>query len=63
MYFCFLLHLRASRVVCASGKSADEMLALLKARIDNTSSDEVRVAAEEHAKIADIRLGKLIEDS
>lgn len=50
-------------LVCASGKSADEMLALLKGRIGNATSDEVRIAAEEHAKIADIRLGKLLADS
>ena len=43
-------------IVCATGKSADEMLALLKARLSNEPGEELRIAAEEHAKICELRL-------
>ena len=43
-------------LVCASGKSADEMLALLRARLNNAPATELHIAAEEHAKICDLRL-------
>jgi 2-oxo-4-hydroxy-4-carboxy-5-ureidoimidazoline decarboxylase len=46
-------------VVCATGKTADEMLALLRARLVNDPEHELRVAAAEHAKITRIRLEKL----
>lgn len=43
-------------IVCASGKSADEMLQLLRARLVNDREMELRIAAEEQAKITAIRL-------
>jgi 2-oxo-4-hydroxy-4-carboxy-5-ureidoimidazoline decarboxylase len=43
-------------IVCATGKSADEMLAMLRARLKNDPETEIRVAAEEHAKICELRL-------
>ena len=43
-------------IVCASGKSADEMLALLQRRLPNDPQTELLVAAEEQAKIAALRL-------
>ena len=46
-------------LVCATGKSADEMLAILRERIDNRPSRELRVAAEEQMKITRLRLRKL----
>jgi 2-oxo-4-hydroxy-4-carboxy-5-ureidoimidazoline decarboxylase len=46
-------------LVCATGKSADEMLALLQARIDNAADVELRIAAGEQAKITRLRLEKL----
>ena len=46
-------------IVCATGKSADEMLALLQARLHNDPDAELRIAAGEQAKITRIRLGKL----
>jgi 2-oxo-4-hydroxy-4-carboxy-5-ureidoimidazoline decarboxylase len=46
-------------VVCATGKSAAEMLALLEARMPNAPDDEIRVAAAEQGKITHIRLSKL----
>jgi len=48
-------------IVCATGKSSEEMLAILKSRIGNSPNDELRVAAAEQAKITEIRLRKLIE--
>ena len=44
-------------IVCATGKSADEMLALLRARLPNNRATELRNAAEEQAKITALRLG------
>ena len=46
-------------IVCATGKSAAEMLALLEARMDNSPDDELRIAAGEQAKITHLRLEKL----
>jgi allantoicase len=49
-------------IVCASGRSADEMLAELRARFGNTRDVELRVAAEEQAKITRLRLHKLLQE-
>jgi allantoinase len=46
-------------IVCATGKSADDMLTLLRARISNDPRDELEVAAGEQAAITRLRLGKL----
>jgi 2-oxo-4-hydroxy-4-carboxy-5-ureidoimidazoline decarboxylase len=46
-------------IVCASGKSAGEMLDLLTARMQNDPVIEVRIAAEEQAKITELRLKQL----
>jgi 2-oxo-4-hydroxy-4-carboxy-5-ureidoimidazoline decarboxylase len=46
-------------VVCATGKGADEMLALLRRRLDNDPADELRIAAVEQEKITLLRLHKL----
>ena len=46
-------------VVCATGKSAAEMLAILEARMNNAPDVELRIAAAEQAKITRIRLEKL----
>ena len=43
-------------IVCATGKSADEMLALLHQRLQNDPVTEIHIAAEEHAKITALRL-------
>jgi len=43
-------------IVCATGKSADEMLALLRERLRNDPADEIRLAAGEQAKITALRL-------
>jgi allantoicase len=47
-------------IVCATGKSAEEMLDLLRARLDNDPETELRVAAEEQRKITHLRLEKLL---
>lgn len=47
-------------IVCATGKSAAEMLALLEARMPNDPKTEVMIAAEEQNKITRIRLKKLL---
>ena len=43
-------------LVCATGKSAAEILALLEARLLNDPAAEILIAAEEHARICDLRL-------
>lgn len=47
-------------IVCAAGKSAEEMLALLDQRLQNDPGAEIRVAAEEQCKITRLRLEKLL---
>ncbi|NLG61550.1 MAG: 2-oxo-4-hydroxy-4-carboxy-5-ureidoimidazoline decarboxylase [Candidatus Cloacimonetes bacterium] len=47
-------------IVCATGRSADAMLAELRARLDHTLAEELRTAAEEQIKITRLRLGKLL---
>jgi 2-oxo-4-hydroxy-4-carboxy-5-ureidoimidazoline decarboxylase len=46
-------------IVCATGKSAAEMLSLLKCRIANEPAEELRIAAAEQLKITLLRLEKL----
>ena len=46
-------------LVFATGKTAEEMLALLRARLHNDSETELRVAAGEQAKITRSRLQKM----
>jgi len=46
-------------IVCATGKSAEEMAELLEQRLPNEPDVELRVAAQEQAKITHIRLEKL----
>ena len=47
-------------IVCATGKTAGEMLALLRARLSNDAATELRNAAEEQRKITRLRLEKLL---
>jgi 2-oxo-4-hydroxy-4-carboxy-5-ureidoimidazoline decarboxylase len=46
-------------IICATGKSAGEMLAALRQRLANDAGTELRVAAAEHAKITRLRLAGL----
>jgi 2-oxo-4-hydroxy-4-carboxy-5-ureidoimidazoline decarboxylase len=46
-------------IVYATGKSAKEMLALLRDRLKNTPEDEIKIAAAEQIRITKKRLEKL----
>ena len=48
-------------IVCATGKSAGEMLALLDGRLTNDPDEELHIAAEEQRKITCLRLAKLLD--
>ena len=48
-------------IVCATGKTAEEMLALLEQRLANDRQAELRAAAEEQAAITRLRLIKMVE--
>lgn len=49
-------------IVCATGKSAQEMLSLLKERLANPREQELLIAAGEQAKITALRIDKLLTD-
>jgi OHCU decarboxylase len=49
-------------IVCAAGKTGDEMLALLERRMRNNPDDELQEAAEQQRQITRLRLAKLIDD-
>jgi len=46
-------------IVCATGLTAEEMLARLRARLTNDRATEIGVAAEEQARITELRLRRL----
>ena len=48
-----------SFIVCATGKSAAEMLAILQQRLANAPAAELELAAAEQAKITRLRLEKI----
>ena len=48
-------------IVCATGKSASEMLSLLELRLSNPAEVEMTIAAGEQQKITTIRLNKWFE--
>lgn len=50
-------------IVCATGKSSDEILALLEQRLTNEPAAELPIAAAEQAKITELRLRKLLASS
>lgn len=47
-------------IVCATGKTAEEMLNLLNDRLANDYEEEIKIAAQEQNKITQIRLKKLL---
>jgi OHCU decarboxylase len=47
-------------IVCATGKTANELLANLRDRMNNEPQHELRLAASEQAKITELRLQKLL---
>ena len=46
-------------IVCATGRTADEMLAILEERLQNDREVELRIAAAEQERITDLRLASL----
>ncbi len=49
-------------IVCATGRAAADMLADLETRIGHNRATEIRIAAEEQAKITRLRLDKLLQE-
>jgi OHCU decarboxylase len=47
-------------IVCATGKTAEEMLRNLRSRLSNPPAQELRLAAEEQNKITLLRLKRLL---
>jgi allantoicase len=47
-------------IICATGKTSEEMLAALKDRLQHDSDTELHLAAAEQAKITQLRLKKLL---
>jgi 2-oxo-4-hydroxy-4-carboxy-5-ureidoimidazoline decarboxylase len=47
-------------IVCATKKSAEEILSVLEQRLHNEPADELQIAADEQRKITELRLKKLI---
>lgn len=47
-------------LICATGRSPEEILAALQARLANDPETELRIAAEEQARITELRLKGLI---
>ena len=47
-------------LVCATGRTAEEMLANVRERTNNARSAELQIAAAEQAKIVELRLAKLV---
>lgn len=48
-------------IICATGKSADEMLAALRERLSNDEKTELSIAGEQQKQITNLRLRKLLE--
>jgi 2-oxo-4-hydroxy-4-carboxy-5-ureidoimidazoline decarboxylase len=48
-------------IVCASGKTADELIRIAESRLANDPAHEIRVVGEELHKITRLRLDKLLE--
>ena len=47
-------------IVCATGKTAGEMLALLRERLKNDTETELRIAAAEQWRITELRVKKFL---
>lgn len=47
-------------IVCATGKSAEQMLELVRQRLENEAQQEIQTAAAEQAKITAIRIDKMM---
>ena len=49
-------------IICATGKSAGEMLASLEQRLGHAPDEELRIAADEQRMITRLRLTKLLDE-
>ena len=49
-------------IICATGKSAQEMLTELRIRLQNSPEVEIEIAADEQNKITKLRIEKLLDD-
>jgi OHCU decarboxylase len=47
-------------IVCATNKSAEDLLTILEQRLHNEPGDELQIAADEQRKITELRLNRLI---
>ena len=47
-------------VICATGKTSDEMLAALRERLEHNAAEELPIAAAEQCEITELRLKKLL---
>jgi allantoicase len=47
-------------IICATGKTSDEMLAALRERLDHDVAEELPIAGAEQSKITELRLKKLL---
>ena len=47
-------------IICATGKTSDEMLSALRARLEHDTAEELPIAAAEQCKITELRLKKLL---
>jgi len=47
-------------IICATGKTSEEMLSALRERLEHDPAAELRIAAAEQSKITELRLKKLI---
>lgn len=47
-------------IICATGKTSDEMLSTLRERLQHETEDELPIAAAEQSKITELRLKKLL---
>jgi OHCU decarboxylase len=47
-------------IICATGKTSEEMLSALRQRLNNDTATELHIAAAEQSKITELRLKKLI---
>ena len=50
-------------IICATGKTSDQMLSTLQDRLDHDAATELRIAAAEQSKITELRLKKLVNRS
>lgn len=47
-------------IVCATGRSADDLLEIASRRLENDPDTEIKIAAEEQRRITQLRLRKLL---